>query len=117
MVRGERGAVLLEVLVALTLLVVGGASVVSLLGASLRSEAALAERELTLREADRTLTALTLLNKTDLDRRLGRHQVGASVAEVRRPEPALYRIALREADTAAAEMLVTVVYRPDGTVP
>lgn len=112
---GERGAVLLEVLVALTLLVVSGASVVSLLSASLRSEAALAEREETLRAADRTLAALTLLNRTDLDRRLGHHPAGRFVAEIRRPEPALYRIALREADSAAAELLVTVVHRPQET--
>lgn len=113
MSRDERGVVLLEVLVALTLLVVSGVSVVSLLSASLRSEMALAEREGTLREADRVLVALTLLARTDLDRRLGRHPAGPFVAEVRRPEPSLYRIGLRESDTAAVELLVTVVHRPD----
>jgi type II secretory pathway component PulJ len=115
--RGERGVVLLEVLVALTLLVVGGVSVVSFLSASLRSEMALAEREATLMEADRVLAGLALLSRTDLDRRLGRHPVGRFVAEVRRPEPSLYRLALRESDTAAVELLVTVVHRPDRRVP
>ena len=112
MPRGERGTVLLEVLVALTLLLVSGVTVVSLLSASLRSEAGLAEREATLRAADRTLAALALLNRTDLDRRLGRHPAGRFLADIRRPEPALYRIALRESDSAAAELLVTLVHRP-----
>ncbi len=111
--RGERGAVLLEVLVALTLLLVSGASVVSLLSAALQSEVALAEREATLRDGDRVLASLALLSKVDLDRRLGTHRAGPFVADVRRPEPGLYRIALREADSAAVELLVTVVYRPD----
>jgi type II secretory pathway component PulJ len=109
---GERGAVLLEILVALTLLVVSGASVVSLLSASLRSEAALAGREETLREADRILAGLALLTRTDLDRRLGSRRTGRFVAEVRRPEPTLYRIALRETESASSELLVTLVHRP-----
>ncbi len=117
MPRGDRGTVLLEVILALTLLLVSGVSIVSLLGASLRSEHELAEREATILEADRILATLTLLTKTDLDRRLGRHPVGRFVAEVRRPEPGLYRIALRETDTAAVELLVTVVYRPDQESP
>jgi hypothetical protein len=115
--RDNSGAVLFEVVVALTLLLVSGASIVSLLGASLRSERELAEREATLREADRVLAGLTLLTRTDLDRRLGRHTTGRFVADVRRPEPMLYRIALREADTAAVELLVTVVYRLDQAAP
>jgi type II secretory pathway component PulJ len=112
--HGRRGAVLLEILLALTLLVVTGATVVSLLSESLRSEAALAEREATLRAADRTMAALALLGRADLDRRLGEHPAGRFVADVRRPEPSLYRIALRGSDTSAVELLVTVVHRPGG---
>jgi type II secretory pathway pseudopilin PulG len=113
----ERGTVLLEVLVALTLLLLSGVTVLSLLSASLRSATVLAERESTLRAADRVLAGLSLLSRTDLDRRLGQHPAGRFVAEVRRPEPSLYRIALWESDTAAVELLVTVVYRPDGRTP
>lgn len=113
----ERGAILLEVLVALTLLLVSGLTVVSLLSESLGSEGRLAEREAALRAADRTLAALALLGRSDLDRRLGRHAAGNFVAEIRRPEPTLYRIALRETDSAAVELLVTVVHRPDGGGP
>lgn len=110
----ERGTILLEVLVAMTLLLVSGLTLVSLLSESLGSETRLAEREATIRAADRTLAALALLGRNDLDRRLGSHDAGSFVAEIRRPEPSLYRIALRESDSASTELLVTVVHRPDG---
>jgi hypothetical protein len=114
---GRQGTVLLEVLVALTILIMSGVSTVSLLSASLGSAATLAQREASMQEADRVLAGLTLLTRTDLDRRIGRHPVGGFVAEVRRPEPLLYRIALHQADSSAVELLVTVVYRPEDRSP
>lgn len=105
----ERGAVLLEAVVALTILMAAGVSVVSLLGASLASEAGLVRREAEQRDLDRMLAAMTLLGRLDLDRRLGRHAVGDLVVEVQRPEPTLYRLAVSRPGTDA---LVTVVYRP-----
>jgi type II secretory pathway component PulJ len=110
----ERGAVLLEVVIALTILLAAGVSLVSLLSASLASEAALARREAEMHDLDRLLTAMSLLTRTDLDRRLGRHPVGPLVAEVQRPQPTLYRLAVRRGDGQA---LVTVVYRPDPVRP
>ncbi len=102
---------------ALTLLLAGGVSTVSLLSAAVQSQAALAGREVTLREADRMLAALTLLSKDDLDRRLGQHAAGRFLADVRRPDPARYRISLRESETGSEELLVTVVHRPDQEAP
>jgi hypothetical protein len=104
-------------MVALTLLLAGGLGVVTLLSAAVRQEAAMAEREATLRDADRALAALSLFTRADLDRRLGRHPAGRFLADVRRPEPALYRIALLESDTSQVELLVTVVHRPAQVVP
>jgi hypothetical protein len=95
----ERGAVLLEAVVALTILMAAGVPVVSLLGASLASEAGLARRE---------------AEQRDLDRRLGRHAAGELVVEVQRPEPTLYRLAVSRPGT---EALVTVVYRPPSSQP
>lgn len=112
--RAERGAVLLEAVIALTILLAAGVSLVSLLGASLASEAALARREAEMRDLDRLLAAMSLLTRTDLDRRLGRHPVGPLVAEVQRPQPALYRLAVSR---TGIEALVTVVYRPDPSRP
>ena len=108
--HAERGAVLLEVVIALTILLAAGVSLVSLLAASLASEAALARREVEVHDLDRLLAAMSLLTRADLDRRLGRHPVGPLVAEVQRPEPALYRLAVSR---PGVEALVTVVYCPD----
>jgi type II secretory pathway component PulJ len=112
--RAEQGAVLLEVVIALTILLAAGVSLVSLLGASLASEAELSRREAETRDLDRVLAAMTLLDRADLDRRLGRHPVGQLVAEVQRPEPALYRLAV---SPRGGVPLVTVVYRPDRSRP
>jgi hypothetical protein len=102
---------------ALTVLISAGLSAVSLVSSALRNEAELAAREETLREADRVLASLTLSTRVDLDQRLGRHPYSKFRADIRRPEPTLYRIALLEADTGHLELLVTVVYRPRETSP
>jgi Tfp pilus assembly protein PilV len=114
---GDRGVVLLEVLVALTLLLLAGVSVVTLVSDALRSESALRDRERETQELDRVMTAMTLLQRADLDRRLGRHPVGPFAVDVQRPEQSLYRIAVTSAAGGAARTLVTVVYRRDDVRP
>ena len=109
--RAERGAALLEAIVALAVLATAGTALVAALGAALRSEAELARRETTLAAADRVLTAMTLLTRNDLDQRLGSHPVGEFIVSVQRPRPELYRIAVAEAAAPEVETLVTVVYR------
>lgn len=109
--RDRRGVALLEVMIALTVLLGAGVSLVALLGAALRSETAMKDREMRFEDLDRMLAAMSLLSRTDLDRRLGRHATEGVVTEVQRPEPTLYRIAVG-AD-GSHERLVTVVYRPD----
>lgn len=108
----ERGGVLLEAMIALTLLLLAGVSVVTLLSASLRSEAQLQAREAEMAELNRLLAGMCLLGRTDLDRRLGRHAIGGFVADVQRPERTLYRIAVSRSDSPSSGGLVTVVYRP-----
>ena len=110
----ERGAVLLEVLVALTILTVAGLSLVGLLTAGLRSEQDTREREHVLANEGRVLAAMTLLTRTDLDRRIGRNDVGEFVVNVQRPERTLYRIAIAHGRAAHVEDLVTVVFRRAG---
>jgi len=109
--RRDRGAVLLEVLIALTIVTVAGLSLVELLGAGLRAERDAGQRERTLAAEERVLAAMTLLTRADLDRRLGRHEVGEFLVDVQRPERTLYRIALAQGRSAHVEDLVTVVYR------
>lgn len=104
---------LLEVLVAVALLGATGLALTGIVSAGLRSEAHSREREQTLATQERVLTALALLGRDDLDRRLGRHPVGAFVADIERPEPMLYRLALVDTLALEAEALVTVVFRPE----
>jgi hypothetical protein len=66
-----------------------------------------------LRAADRVLTAMTLLGRTDLDRRIGRHPVGEFEVHVSRPERVLYRIAIAAAAAPERTLLATVVHRPE----
>ena len=107
----RRGIALLEVLAALTLLAIAGLTLTAVLRNSLavHVRAVAAERE--LREAHRVLTAMTLLRREDLVRRIGVQRVGTLTVAVSRPEQALYRIA--SADTLAPDeaLLVTVVHR------
>ena len=110
----ERGAVLLEVLVALTIVTVTGLSVVSLLGSGVRAEQDARERERVLAAEERVLAAMTLLRREELDQRIGRHAIGEFVVDVQRPERTLYRIAIGQGRSAHVEDLVTVVYRRAG---
>ncbi|HET9292670.1 MAG TPA: hypothetical protein VFO06_00130 [Gemmatimonadales bacterium] len=110
--KGSReGMALLEVLVALAILFAAGAAAVGGVQAALAAErrSALLEAEAT--DAERLLTALSLLTRADLDLRLGVRNVGEWEVEVLRPEPALYRIALSRKGRAPA--LVTLVHRPE----
>ena len=109
--RAERGVALLEVLIALVILATAGVSLVGLLGAGLRGEQDARERERTLANEDRVLAAMTLLKRVDLDRRIGRHDVGEFVVDIQHPERTLYRIAVAQTIAPQVEDLVTVVYR------
>ena len=117
MLRANRGVALLEVLVAMAILSASGLALVGLVSAGLGAERDARERERTLATEDRVLTALTLLKRDELDRRLGRHPLGEFVVDIERPERTLYRIALSPTSPPGVEDLVTVVYRrepPDG---
>jgi type II secretory pathway pseudopilin PulG len=109
--RAERGIALLEVLVALAILAGAGLALLELVSGGLRAERDARERERALAVEERVLTALTLLKRDELDRRLGRHPIGELIAEIERPEGTLYRIAVLQAQSPHVEDLVTVAYR------
>ena len=111
MLRSSRGTALLEVLVALAILSGTGLALLDLVTGALRAERDARERERLLAVEERVLTALTLLKRDELDRRLGRHPIGDLIADVERPERTLYRIALSQEESPQVEDLVTVVYR------
>lgn len=108
--RPERGAILLEVLAALTIFGLSALATLELFNQLGESERRAQAAERRLVDADRLLTAYTLLARDDLDRRLGPRTVGPYVVEVQRPAPSLYRITI--GDTAALD-LATLVHRPE----
>lgn len=115
MTRPDRGAALLEVLAAVVLLGVAGLALVQLVAEGTRAATAARARERELADEERVLAAYTLLTRRDLDRRLGRRDVGPYWTEIQRPERALYRISLGRKEAPEVENLVTVVYRPEAS--
>ena len=109
----ESGVALLEVLAAVLILSVAALGFVDLVAAGTRAVVTARARERELADEERLLAAYTLLGRGDLDRRLGRREVGRYVVEVQRPEARLYRVALARRESRDVEDLVTVVYRAE----
>src|SRR5207237_8836431 len=91
--RADRGIALLETLVALAILSGAGLALFELVTRGFQAEREARERERVLAVEDRVLTALTLLKRDELDRRLGRHPLGEWMVDLERPERPRYRIA------------------------
>lgn len=95
----------------MVILAMAGIGLVEVVGAGLRAERDARERERMLAAEERVLAAMTLLNRNELDQRIGRRQIGEFVVDVQRPERTLYRIALLQEQSPHVEDLVTLVYR------
>ena len=111
MFANERGGVLLEVVVALVILVTAGVALVETASHAVRAAGRLAEVERTLVDQDRLLTAYSLLDRRDLERRVGWRIVGPYAVTVRRHGFELFGVAVGRPD--AAPDLETVLYRPE----
>jgi len=109
-----RGAVLLEVLAALTIFSLSAAGTLSLLTQVSETERRLQFQERRLADQERLMAAYSLLSRIDLDRRLGSRAVGNYLVEVQRPEQTLYRVTI--GDSSGID-LATLLYRPDDTPP
>lgn len=111
--RGARpGAVLLEALVALTILAVAGAAVVALAADSARAVERAATADAAVQRASAFLDAVALWPREDLDRHLGTRGEGPWRMTVDRPVPTLYAVAL--ADSGGRRVLLaTVLYRAE----
>ena len=111
MAHAERGAVLLEVVVALAIVAVVGTTAVISLTQALSTLGHVQMREADLEEADAYLEIMSLWPRTDLDRRLGAHPHGPWIIVVRRSIPTLYHVALIDS-LSGSELLATSLYRP-----
>lgn len=98
---------------AVVILSTAGLVLVEAVGAGLRAERESRSRESSVGVEERLLVAHTLLNRSELDQRIGRRKIGEFIVDVQRPERTLYRIAVLQAQSPQVEDLVTVVYRVD----
>lgn len=109
--RGERGAALLEVLIALVLITTAGLGTVGLLDGALRAERDIDAVETLQRHANKLLQAYSLLSRGDLDQRIGQQEIGPLLVRVSRPQRVLYRVSVSEILHPDRELLVTVLLR------
>lgn len=106
------GAVLLEVIVALTILALAGISAVSLASESARAMARAHEADESIARASAFFDAVALWTRDDLDRRLGEHAQGPWHLRVARPVPMLYVLSLSDS-VRHAVVLETALFRPE----
>ncbi|MBI4501457.1 MAG: prepilin-type N-terminal cleavage/methylation domain-containing protein [Gemmatimonadetes bacterium] len=106
----RQGFALIEALVALTIVAVAGLGFVDLTAQAARSASRTREVEEQLAQEDRLLTAYALLDRQDLEQRIGRVIVGEYALTVERLDWSLYRVGVGIGWSAPD--LVTVIYRP-----
>ena len=106
------GAVLLEVIVALTILVTAGATLIALASESARSVRRARAANAEVREANALLEAVALWPRADLDRHLGERAQGRWRMRVDRSTPTLYVVTLTDS-VSNVELLRTALFRPE----
>lgn len=112
--RGRRGMVLLEAIVALTIIAVSGVTAVLLAVSSLAAIDRANKGDERSQRASHFLDAVSLWTRADLDRHLGDRPEGSWRLRIERPVPTLYVVSLRDSTTGQM-LLVTSLYRVDGS--
>lgn len=105
----QRGAVLLEMLVAMFVFSVAGTATLSSLNQAVTTLERVAATERRAVAASRILAEYSLLSGDDLGRSIGSHRHGALRVIITRPEPRLYRVAVADTLPDAAEEMATVL--------
>ena len=109
--RPRAGAILLEVLIAMTILAIAGGTVIALAAESGQVVRRVRVREQEVEAASALLDHIALWGREDLDRHLGDHPQGGWRLNIAARNPSLYEVSLR--DSLAEETLLhTVLYRP-----
>lgn len=109
--RTRSGVVLLEVLVALTILGTAGAALAAMAVAANDAVRRAQQLDDDVRRASALLEAVALWPREDLDRHLGARPQGEWTLEVQRPMPTLYTLAIADSG-GGRSLLRTALYRP-----
>jgi type II secretory pathway pseudopilin PulG len=111
--------VLLEVIVALTILIIAGLSAMAVANQAAAAVSQAREADSETRRASGFLDAVALWPRDDLDRHLGDRQEGPWILRIERPSPTLYTVILStppdtvDGGRLPRELLRTVIYRPE----
>lgn len=109
------GAVLLEVLVAMTILAVGCVMVLGATNEIVSNAIHVAGVEAEVMRADQFMGAVSIWPRSELDRHLGAHRRGEWVLEIQRPDPSLYEVTIMDSISSRA-WLRTTLYSPSPMV-
>ena len=108
----REGVVLLEAIVALTILAIAGAAVVALATDSARAVERARDADAAMARASALLDAVALWPREDLDRHLGNRIEGQWRIVVDRATPTLYGVTLADS-TGTRVLLHTVLFRAE----
>lgn len=105
------GVVLLETIVALTILTVAALASVAMVRQGIDTVHRAQDLERDVRKASTFMDAIALWPRTDLDRHLGNRAEGPWRLSIDRPVPTLYLVALSDS-LSHRELVRTALYRP-----
>lgn len=109
--RPRHGVVLLEAIVALTILTVAALASVAMVRQAVESARRAEVTEGEIRKASAFMDAIALWPRADLDRHLGNRAEGPWRLVIDRPVPTLYLVALTDS-LSRRELVRTALYRP-----
>lgn len=115
----RQGSALLDVVVALVVLGLGGVAMITLLGQAAYSVRTVRNTERDVRHASDELGRFVVYDRMQLVALVGRSSSHGWSIEVIQAAPGLFDVSIADSDTSAA-LLHTSVYRPDtlhGTTP
>jgi hypothetical protein len=107
------GVVLVEVLAAIAILAVAGLATVAHVASLLDTQQRVLARETEMERAESMMGTLALLDRTELSQSLGMRELGRFAVWIDRPEPSLFRIGIAPVDRPSAELLATLLHRPE----
>lgn len=111
----RKGAVLLEVLIAVTVLATAGLALARHVAEAMRALEHASAQERELRAADRLVSAVSLWSRGELDARLGTRSQGDFRLEIQRADRNLYVVTLRDS-TDERQLLRTMISPAEDSV-